>query len=118
MQQEKVAERDDNHTSDYEEPSSGSNQAEVCTNRDFGLDNIVTYIESLNGHGVTCGGMTGKKIKTVLGLKTTPQLRNSGHKQYFYSIKSDKMKEISQLYKEENNASETNDSGLVFTSVD
>ena len=60
-QQKKVTERDDKHTTNSDEPFSGSNQAEVCTNRYVGLDNIVAYIKSLNRHGVTCGGMTGKK---------------------------------------------------------
>ena len=59
---------------------------------------------------MTCGVMTGNKNQAVLKLKATPNLRNPDHKKYFYSIKSDKMKEITQLYKEKNDASETNNS--------
>ena len=72
VQQNKVTEPDDNHTTNSDKSISGSNQAEVCMNRDFGFGSIVAFAKSLNGHGVTCGGMTGKKNKTVLGLKTTP----------------------------------------------
>ena len=78
-QQKKVTEWHDNNTTNSDKRISGSNQAEVCTNRDVGLDNIVACIKSLNGHGVTCGGMKGKTIKTALGLQTTPNLRNKDH---------------------------------------
>ena len=75
MQQKKVTERDDNKIPNSDKPISGSIQAEVCMNRDVGLDNIVAHIKSLNGHGVTCGGMTGKKIRLSLNSK---QLRSLG----------------------------------------
>ena len=82
-QQVKVAGRDDNRTSDSEDPSSVSNQAEGSTNSAFSLGNIVTHVESLNEHGVTFGGMTGKDIKTVLGLITTSNLKKTDHKNTF-----------------------------------
>ena len=45
---------------------------EDCMHKDFSLGDIDTYIKSLDEHGMTCGGMTGKTIGNVLDLKTTP----------------------------------------------
>ena len=98
-QQVKVAVQGDNPTSNPEDSSSTSDQPEGCANSDFSLDNIVTHVASLKGHGVTLGRMAGKDIKTVLGLIAAPNLKRTDHKNYFCTIKSENMKEIKQLYK-------------------
>ena len=59
---------------------------------------------------MTCGVISGKKNQAVLKLEKCPNLKIPDHRKYFYSIKSDKMKEITQLYKKENDASKTNNS--------
>ena len=55
-----------------------------------GLDDLDTYIKTLNEKGVTSGGMGGKDIKNVLDRTITPSLRNQDHKKLFYSFKSKK----------------------------
>ena len=62
-----------------------------------GHKDIVEYVNSLEGNGVVCGGMTSKSIQTVLGLKNAPNFHSKHHREYFYSIKIDKIKEITEL---------------------
>ena len=66
-----------------------------------GHNDIVEYVNSLKGNGVTHGGMTSKSIQTVLGLKNAPNFHSKHHREYFYSIKTDEMKETTELYREE-----------------
>ena len=98
-QERKVTETDDNHTANLDKSISVSNQADICTNRDFNLDSIVACAKSLDGHGVTSGGMTGKDIKDVLGPVTAPDLRILEQKKIFFSIRSNQMREVTRLYK-------------------
>lgn len=80
VQQVKVAGQDNNRTSNSEDLSSVSNQVESCANSGLSLDDIVTHVESLNEHGVTFDGVTGRHITTGLGLMTTPNLKRTDHK--------------------------------------
>ena len=59
--------------------------------------------------------MSGRDIQALLGLAKIPNLRIANHKKYFYSIRSDKMKKITQLYETENDASKSSNSkrGLI-----
>ena len=59
---------------------------------------------------MNCSEISGKNIQAHLGLVSVPNLKSANHKKYFYSIRSDKMKKITQLYKTENDASKSNNS--------
>ena len=65
-----------------------------------GHKDIVEYFNSLERNGVVCGGMKSKKVQAVLGLKNAPNFCSKNHREYFYNIKTDKMKDITKLYRE------------------
>ena len=89
---------DDNKSKSNEQIIGNIPAGKNSTRKEVVLHDIDTYIKSLNGVGVTCSVMSGKDIRTVLDLKTTPCLRTPNQKKYFYSFKSEKMKDIKQLY--------------------
>ena len=59
---------------------------------------------------MTCSAMSGRNIQALLKLQKIPNLKIPNHRKYFYSTRSDKMKEIEQLYKKGNDATKTNNS--------
>ena len=87
-----------NDTSDSERSSSANIPADNCANSDFSHKGIVAYVRSLFNNGVTPGGMAGKDIQEVLGLVEAPDLRILNQRKLFFSIKSNQMREVRQLY--------------------
>ena len=109
-QEKRVAETDDSGKASSDKLIPIGNQADICPDSEFNLDSIDACFKSLHGDEMTCGVISGKNIQAVLKLKEIPNLKIPDHRKYFYSIKSDKMKEIEQLYKKENDATKTNNS--------
>ena len=109
-QEKGVAETDDSGKASSDKLIHIGNQADICPDSEFNLDSIDACFKSLHGDEMTCGVISGKNIQALLGLEKIPNLKSANHKKYFYSIRSDKMKKITQLYKKENDASKINNS--------
>ena len=86
------------------------NETDICQDDEFNLDSINACFKSLHGDEIDCGVMSGRDIQALLGLAKIPNLRIANHKKYFYSISSDKMKKITQLYEKKKDASKLNNS--------
>ena len=98
--EKRVAETDDSHKANSDKLIPVSNQADICPDSEFNLDGIDACFKSLDGDDMNCGVISGKQIQAVLKLEKFPNLKIPDRRKYFYSIKSDKIKEITQLYKE------------------
>ena len=62
------------------------------------LEDIVENIKPFQKNGVISDAMSGEDISAVLQLETIPDLKRPDHNKFFYSIRSDKMKIITQKY--------------------
>ena len=109
-QEKGLAETDDSGKASSDELIPIDNQADICLGSEFNLDSIDACFKSLHGDEMTCSVISGRKIQALLKLEKIPNLKIPNHRKYFYSTRSDKMKEIEQLYKKENDATKTNNS--------